>query len=321
MTALAHIAQTVYTGADFATVARQLFGNIKQKFLTAHEGAFQELSHISLGGCELSKIAASPHGVLGVNTSKGCAHADAIKVLVQLNGRSTFDQGSGRLHLKSNALVIYDPSKPYFLMNTTNIEHLVLQIPRVALDERALKRLSQPFYLTSIGDAQSSTLSALIKTSAENAHMLTADMRASVGRSLTCFAQGLICDNFQTDMISTMDNASLLLLRERIKSYVQTRLGDPDLSIEDIGRRMGCSTRYLHKAFQAEGTTLQRFIWKLRLDYSKEMLMGRAAFGITISEIALNCGFSSSSHFSRLFRQQFDMTPKELRASVLSCQQ
>ncbi len=315
MSTVAHVAGTVHSGTGFFPVAKRLFGNIEQKFFKAKNGSFQELSHIGLGACELSKIAASPHGVFGDVAVTKSYEVDSVKVLVQISGRSTFSQGADRIHLKPNAAVIYDPVNPYFLLNKTNVEHLILQIPRFSLDDRTLKRLSQPLFLPSSGDTQSNTFSMLVKTSAENARTLSDGMRTSVGVSLSCFAQGLICGNFQSEMISKIDNASLLLLRERIKNFVQSRLGDSDLSIDEISKRMGCSTRYLHKAFQSEGTTLQRFIWNLRLDQSRAMLADQMNARSSISEIAFNCGFSSSSHFSRLFRQRFEMTPKDVRAN------
>ncbi len=316
MSTQTHVSDTVYSGAEFPEVARRLFGNIKQRFFLNTRPTLQELSHTTLGSCSISKIVASPHGVFGRKVVYRSFDADSIKVLVQVSGKSEFKQGGGRIPLRPNAAIIYDPSNPYFLMNATNVEHLILQIPRHALDDRTLNRLSRPFYLPPQGDGQSSTFSAFVKTSAENATTLNDEMRADVGRSLSCFTRGLVCDSFQTEMLSTMDNASVLLLRERIKSFLQVNYGNPDLTIDGIGRRMGCSTRYLHRAFEAEGSTLQKYIWNIRLDKSRDQLIIAQNRNRSISEISLRCGFSSSSHFCRLFKQRFEMTPKELRQSV-----
>jgi hypothetical protein len=35
--------------------------------------------------------------------------------------------------------------------------------------------------------------------------------------------------------------------------------------------------------------------------------------GLRIEEVAWRCGFSSAAHFSRLFKQRYGATPKELR--------
>jgi AraC family transcriptional regulator len=39
---------------------------------------------------------------------------------------------------------------------------------------------------------------------------------------------------------------------------------------------------------------------------------------MNLTDIALECGFSSASHFSRRFKQQFGFTPSKLRSEHTS---
>lgn len=297
----------------FFETSRSLFGNIRQRFFRTSGPQYSELSYTPLGACRLSKIAASPHGVIGDKVAARDSDEDAIKVLVQVDGRSSFRQGPNGIRLRSRSAVVYDPSRPYFLVNATNVSQLVLQIPRSALSDRALGRLSVPLPLPSGNNRQTATLASFILTSAENADGMTNEMKASMGASLTCFAQGLICDSFGTAMVETLGTASHMLLRARIKDYVREHLSDPELNLETVARAMGCSVRYLHKVFEGEGMTLQRYIWQARLDHSRALLASQVHSTRSIAEIAFQCGFSSSSHFSRLFRERFEMTPRDLR--------
>ena len=105
-------------------------------------------------------------------------------------------------------------------------------------------------------------------------------------------------------------------LRERIVTYIDANLSRSDLSTDEIARHMGCSRRYLHRAFESEDITLERFVWDRRLERSREALM--AGNGASISEIAFACGFNSSAHFSRAFKAKYEVSPRELRDAVLS---
>ena len=56
-------------------------------------------------------------------------------------------------------------------------------------------------------------------------------------------------------------------------------------------------------------------MWDRRLERSREALM--AGNGASISEIAFACGFNSSAHFSRAFKAKYEVSPRELRDTVL----
>lgn len=297
----------------FTQTSRSLFGNIWQRFFRTANTPFCDLTYTALGSCRLSKISASPHGVIGGQLAKRDSDEDSIKVLVQIEGRSNFRQGSESFRLKSRYAVIYDPCTPYYVVNATNVDQVILQIPRSTLTDRALKRLAKPLILPCGPDHQTATLASFIETSANTAATMRTEIKASLGVSLTCFAEGLICDSFGSAMVETLDSGSILLLRERVKDYVHRHLSDQDLTLERLAHAMGCSVRYLHRAFEAECVTLQRYIWQARLEHSRRLLALDMHHRRSIAEIAFECGFSSSSHFSRQFRERFDMTPRDMR--------
>jgi AraC-like DNA-binding protein len=102
-------------------------------------------------------------------------------------------------------------------------------------------------------------------------------------------------------------------MRRRIETYVGANIDDPELSIDAIAGALGCSRRYLYKAFGSRPETLGEMIWRLRLERCAQMLSGRAAEDGTITEIAFASGFNSSTHFSRLFRARYGMTARDWR--------
>jgi len=55
---------------------------------------------------------------------------------------------------------------------------------------------------------------------------------------------------------------------------------------------------------------LHQYLTDRRLEHARRLL---TTTSLTLTEIALQCGFGSSSHFSNRFRQQLGCTPSSLR--------
>jgi AraC family transcriptional regulator len=96
----------------------------------------------------------------------------------------------------------------------------------------------------------------------------------------------------------------------RAIDHVVSRLGEP-LRLADVSRAAGLSPFHFHRVFQAMvGVTLADFVKRLRLDKALSMMAFSAHSKRTsLTTIALACGFSSSSDFSRCFRQRFGVAP------------
>ncbi|MER7688416.1 helix-turn-helix domain-containing protein [Streptomyces sp. NPDC097610] len=105
-------------------------------------------------------------------------------------------------------------------------------------------------------------------------------------------------------------------LRARILEFIDLHLTDEDLSPETIAGAHHISARYLHRIFQDEGTTVGRWIQRRRLEECRRDLMIRARGGRTIAAVANRWGFMSATHFSRVFRAAYGMSPSEWRDTV-----
>ena len=94
--------------------------------------------------------------------------------------------------------------------------------------------------------------------------------------------------------------------------YIDHHLGR-EMTLDELARVAGFSPYHFHRIFSAmTGETLFAFIQRLRLEHAAAMICSNAAN--TITDIAQECGFSSSSVFSRLFKQRFDCTPSVFRS-------
>ena len=70
---------------------------------------------------------------------------------------------------------------------------------------------------------------------------------------------------------------------------------------------MGCSPFYLSRTFSKEtGQTIPQYLRQLRMEKSAELLRtGR----YNVTEVALEVGYNSLSHFSQTFHQTFGCCP------------
>jgi CheY-like chemotaxis protein len=86
------------------------------------------------------------------------------------------------------------------------------------------------------------------------------------------------------------------------------------ISLENTARHVNISKEYLARCFHQElGITLVTYLNRYRVQQAKALLeKGRE----NLTEIALQTGFSSSAYFSRVFRQEVGMSPRDYQRSV-----
>ena len=84
---------------------------------------------------------------------------------------------------------------------------------------------------------------------------------------------------------------------------------DPDLTIAQIAERSFVSEVYFRKLFRAEyGTSPQKYIIRLRLQYAKELI---SAGYYSLKEIADLSGYADYKYFSSEFRKYVGVPPSE----------
>ena len=83
------------------------------------------------------------------------------------------------------------------------------------------------------------------------------------------------------------------------------------LSVDELARLANLSASHFSRLFKKEmNTSPAEYVMQTRLDFAKRMLR---ANNRSLTEIALDCGFSSSSYFSQCFARAFHLTPSEYR--------
>ncbi|TWF45625.1 AraC-type transcriptional regulator [Chitinophaga polysaccharea] len=84
------------------------------------------------------------------------------------------------------------------------------------------------------------------------------------------------------------------------------------LTLEEMARLSGRSLASFKRDFQQQfHTSPRKWINEQRLSYAHTLLQTTP---LQVAEIALSCGFESTSHFIRIFKQTYGATPNHTRA-------
>lgn len=97
---------------------------------------------------------------------------------------------------------------------------------------------------------------------------------------------------------------------QRILIYIKEHY-EEEISLEEVAKREGISSRYLRKYFsEVMGISCIRYITKLRMERAKKLLWETNKNIITI---AGEIGYENPQYFSRVFKKEEGITPKEYR--------
>ncbi|WP_405914799.1 helix-turn-helix domain-containing protein [Streptomyces sp. NBC_00728] len=144
---------------------------------------------------------------------------------------------------------------------------------------------------------------AVAPTQADRLAMVTCDL-------LACLIQE------RHGRLAPQEPAAVQAMLLRIKEYVVRNLADPDLSLVEIASAHQVSLRYLHKLFETEGVTAARWIQQERLERCRKELARTTSHAPTVAVVAHSWGFASASHFSRVFRLAYGISPREYQAAA-----
>lgn len=127
--------------------------------------------------------------------------------------------------------------------------------------------------------------------------------------------QSLVLDliyNLETDSIKQNNkkyaNSSSKEIIEQIIKHIKNNLTD-DLTLDGLSKYASLSPVYLHNLFKTStGKTLRDFVEEQRIKKAINLL---TSTDYTLTKIAFECGFSSQSYFSYVFKRRTKMTPRQ----------
>jgi AraC-like DNA-binding protein len=111
----------------------------------------------------------------------------------------------------------------------------------------------------------------------------------------------------------TRSNKDKDFLKQAIQ-IVFKNLSDTDFGSNDLVQEMGLSRSLLYmKLKEVTGKSVGEFIQSIRIKEAARLLKANQ---LTISEIAYQTGFNDPAYFSRCFKKNFGISPKEYKSSI-----
>lgn len=96
----------------------------------------------------------------------------------------------------------------------------------------------------------------------------------------------------------------------RAQQVMDARLAE-SLTLQDVAGEVNVTPQHLIKLFRKHlHNTPARYLWQARVRRGVELL---CATGLSVAEVAERAGFQNPFHFSRLVRQAYGCSPRDLR--------
>lgn len=281
---------------------------------TPHDrvGFYGRLRAGNVGPVQLCGLQVSPHTVERTPKLAANTPGDQYKLSLILGGEGLIVQDRREAVLRPGDFAVYDCSRPYTLVTNDPFRMLVCVLPRdiIGLSPERVAEITATRIPGDSGIAWA--LAPFIKRLGDLA--IREDAQADEHRVV----EGLVdlLESLLTNMLdgrSTPQAGSKVELVLRVRAYIDTHLGNPDLSPTQIAAAHFVSVRYLHKLFEAEGVSVSRWIRERRLDRCRRDLGDPARCDETVARIGMRWGFTDAAHLSRLFRDAYDCAPTDYR--------
>jgi len=111
-----------------------------------------------------------------------------------------------------------------------------------------------------------------------------------------------------------VDEENVRKIRNAKQIMLERMINPP--SLQDLADEIGLSLKKLKEGFkQLYGSTVYQFVLDHKMNHARQLL-GKGSYNV--NEVALQLGYSNSSHFIDAFKKKFGTTPKKYLLSVSS---
>ncbi|MBU1357162.1 MAG: helix-turn-helix domain-containing protein [Gammaproteobacteria bacterium] len=242
---------------------------------------------------------------------------DYFLVIIQREGRGALIQGGRTAFLNPGDFVLGDCTRPY---------ELVFDGPYHDVYVLRFLRKQLMTHVGNLDDLCATTLSGgnavghLLLSMIDSVRRDLAELHPASALGVSEAITNVIGAGLRTLPGANQRNPSNLAAYHlaRIRAHVQSHLSDPALSLASIAHAVNLSSDHICRLFRNEPLPLSRQIWQQRLEACRRDLADPRLQGRSVSEIAFSWGFNDAAHFSRSFREQFGLSPRQWRTEQRS---
>jgi AraC-like DNA-binding protein len=276
----------------------------------------------AVGDLHVARVKSSPQVVNRTRELAEQASDAFILLSIQTRGKTLIQQGKNETMLTPGCIAFYDTARPYKLSLPNDFDQIVLHLPRDLVEKSAPGGLDHMAEKLNASNPFAQAILALapqLLRLATAAPTVLAQRTAAAAIELIALALASLA-NGKENMLSTnhdstvSTSASADSILWRTRDAISQHIDDTNLNPAALAAQVKVSLRRLQEVFKAQGTTPSDCIWEMRLEYARNLLSAQQNQQDSITTLAYRAGFSDTAHFSRRFKQQFGVSPREYRS-------
>jgi len=234
---------------------------------------------------------------------------DCYFAVVLLSGEYKLEQGGREVFLQPGEMSIYDATEPHKITVPKAFSKLIVSIPKPLIDSQLQSVEQLTATKLSSNNNVSFAASELLHLTNNLQRFDRSSFQALSTPIVEMMQSNLVAHGANQRAITRYKAISLL----RVKNVILTELDNESLDAQQIAEHVRLSVRYINELFQSENTSVMRFVTEKRLERSRQYLANSKYDQYSITDIALRCGFKNCSHFSRVFKESYQHSPRAFR--------
>ncbi len=280
--------------------------------LPTDEGPFMgRIECGALGEMLLCKVASTNHRFTRSLTTPTPTLPTPMMLVLVSRGSCKFVQRDRTCILTPSDWTLIDSKQPNeYAITSREFEAFAINLPRpsdaaiVALCERGVaRRWNGRMGLSRV-------LHAMVNETFGEMRRIPIFSGRKLGAAITEMAWDALREQIETPPVIGHRDERLI----RVKAYIEAQFADPELSVERIAHACNISVRGLHRLFDDDPAgSVSSYLWQRRLIRCADALRDPSQLHRSITDVCFSYGFSSSSHFSRLFKNRFGVPPVRYR--------
>ena len=244
------------------------------------------------------------------------AEKDCYYLGLSIHGSQEVEQEGRRITLGSGKAALFSASRPYELRNGEAARTLFMEFAADEFRKRLNVAALPANAAINTGFGIGKVAAAMCVAMAMEAETLSEEARVALGNHVLNILS-LALEGSEFEPSESLFDADLRSHRlQQIKRYIDEHLSDQLLNPDRIARANNMSVRSLHYLFKSAETSVSDHIWTARLERCRRELELDVALRRTITDIAMDAGFNSLSHFSSVFRKKFGISPSDVRRAL-----
>ena len=128
-----------------------------------------------------------------------------------------------------------------------------------------------------------------------------------------CGILNLICEKIEKSTELIPGETEQHNMFYEVIQYVSKNFRE-DIKLKGLAKKLGYHEKYLSSALHSlTGMNFRTFLSSYRINYAKKLLRSKNADYMKISDVAMQCGFSSINSFNRVFLSATGITPSDFK--------